>query len=166
MTCVAIARGKSNGPFPPQIPGRMPRIFRLSDKSGSGLNLSSASTAGREARPRVPGCQTINLVLAPLQYSACLSALWASSGAGAGGDALEPPALHRGGNAQCLAIFRDRAARDVDAVALEPLNDLVVRQHIASGLGIDHLADAVAHRFRRMRVACVGCGDRRREEIF
>src|ERR1700745_780354 len=99
-------------------------IFRLSDQSGSGLNLSSASTAGREPRPRVPGCQTINLVLAPLQYSTCLSALWAYSGSG--GDALEAPALHRGGNAQCLAIFRDRAARDIDAVALQPLNDLVV----------------------------------------
>ena len=78
VTCVAIARGKSNGLFPPQIPGRMPRlvgpIFRLSDQGGSGLNLSSASTAGREPRPRVRGCQTINLVLAPLQYSTCLSA--------------------------------------------------------------------------------------------
>jgi len=38
-----------------------------------GYTLTSASTAGREARPRVLGCQTINFALTSLQYSNCLS---------------------------------------------------------------------------------------------
>jgi hypothetical protein len=59
-----------------------------------------------------------------------------------------------------------RAARDVDAVALQALDDLVVRQHVAGGLGLDHGADAVAHRFRGVSVAVAGRRDGRGEEIF
>ena len=42
---------------------------------------------------------------------------------------LLAPALHGGGDAQRLAVFGDGAAGDVDAVALQLLDDLVVGQH-------------------------------------
>jgi hypothetical protein len=64
-------------------------------------------------------------------------------------------ALHRGGNAHRLAIFRDGAARDVDAGLAQLLDDGVVRQDVARLLRIDQLADAVADGFRRVRLAAV-----------
>ena len=51
------------------------------------------------------------------------------AGIEAGRHLLLAPALHRGGNAQRLAVLGHRAPGDVDAVALELLDDLVVGQH-------------------------------------
>ena len=66
---------------------------------------------------------------------------------------LLAPALHRGGDAQRLAVLGDRAPGDVDAVALQLLDDLVVGQHGGRRLGIDQLADAVAHGLGGVRLA-------------
>ena len=62
-------------------------------------------------------------------------------------------ALHRGRNAQRLAIFGDGAAGDVDAVALQVFDELVVGQHRLRHFRVDELADAVAHGFGGMRLA-------------
>src|SRR5689334_9620608 len=74
--------------------------------------------------------------------------------------------LHGGGDTHRLAIFRDRSACDVYTRFTQFLHDAVVRQDRVGVLGIDQLLDVMAHRFRRMRFAPVGRGDRGREEIF
>ena len=88
------------------------------------------------------------------------------SGARRQSDAFEAPTLDRRWNSQRLAIFRDRATSNIDAVAFQPFHDLVVGQDVAGGLRIDHLANAVADGFRGMEVP-LACGrDRRGEEVF
>src|SRR5690242_1498126 len=75
----------------------------------------------------------------------------ASSGGGAElPQLLLAAALHRGGDAQRLAVLRDRAARDVDAVLLEDLDDLLVGEHVVDRLAVDQRLDAEAHRLGGM----------------
>ena len=52
-----------------------------------------------------------------------------TAGAGA---LLFAPALHRRRDAHRLAVFRDRAPRDVDAGLAQDLDDRVVGQHVAA----------------------------------
>src|SRR5579859_6266162 len=81
-------------------------------------------------------------------------------------ESLLAPALHRGGDAHRLAVFRDRAPRDVDAVLDEHIDDLVVGEDAVALLGLDQRLDAEPYRLRRERRAAVGRGDRRGEEIL
>ena len=67
---------------------------------------------------------------------------------------------------QAVPIFGDRAAGDVDIDRLELGDDGVVGEHVVGGLLVDHLLDAEAHRFGRMRLAAARRRDRGGEEIF
>src|SRR6187399_917642 len=98
-----------------------------------------------EARPLPIWCQIPRNSRLRLLRNSALAGL--KSGARAGGDSLLPTALHRGRNAQGFAVFGNRAPRDVDAVKLQAFDDLVVGQHVACELSLDHLLDAVAHGF-------------------
>src|SRR5262249_2209882 len=50
------------------------------------------------------------------------------------GQLLLAPALHGGRDAHCLAIFRHGTPGDLDTVALQPVDDHIVRQHRLAGL--------------------------------
>src|SRR5215470_11310139 len=78
---------------------------------------------------------------------------------------LAPP-LDGGGDPHRLAILRNRPPCDVDPGLAQFLDDGVVRQYVLRVFGIDHLFDAVAHRFRRMRLATIRSCDRGGEEIL
>ena len=65
---------------------------------------------------------------------------------------LLAPALHRGGDAQGFAVFGHRAARNIDAVALQLLHDLIVGQDGLGRFRLNQLANAMAHRFGGMRL--------------
>src|SRR5260370_458165 len=75
-------------------------------------------------------------------------------------------ALHRGGNAHCLAVLRHGAASDIDALRLEQFDDPLVRQGLVRRLALNEAADAKADRLGRMCVATMRGGDRRGEEIL
>src|SRR5215212_8198572 len=64
---------------------------------------------------------------------------------------LVPPApVRRGGNAQGLPIFRDRAPGDLDPVCFQFLGNCLIREHIGWTLGLDQLPDSVTNGFGRM----------------
>src|ERR1700730_14919542 len=79
---------------------------------------------------------------------------------------LHAPAFHGGGDFQAFAVFGDRAPGDVDIGVLQPDDNCVVGQNLRRPFMVDHLTDLEPHRFARMRVAAVMCGDRGREKIF
>src|SRR5690606_22824396 len=70
-----------------------------------------------------------------------------------------------GRNAQRLAIFRDRAAGDDEALLGEQLRDAPVGERIRPVLGLDDLADHRAYGRARRGAAGVG-GDVTSEEVF
>src|SRR5688572_3325287 len=73
-----------------------------------------------------------------------------------GGDRLLVPSpLHRGWDAQRVAVLGDRAPRDVDARVAQEFDDGVVGQDVGGAFPIDQLLDAMAHSFSRMCVAAV-----------
>src|SRR5665213_776074 len=74
--------------------------------------------------------------------------------------------LHRRGNAHGLAVFRDRAPRDVDAGLAQLLDDGIVGQNDGRVFGVDQLLDAVPHRFGGMRLAAMRGRDCRCKEVF
>ena len=55
---------------------------------------------------------------------------------------LLPPALHRRGDSEVVAILGDRAPRDDDVGGAQPIDDVVVGENLARILGVDHLLDA------------------------
>ncbi len=79
---------------------------------------------------------------------------------------LVPPALDRGRDSQRFPVFGDGPARDVDAVLLQHLDQLVVGQDVLGRLIVDQRLDAEAYGFRRMCLAAARAGDRRGEELF
>src|SRR4051812_33270062 len=58
------------------------------------------------------------------------------------GHLLVAATLHRGRDAHRLPVFRDGAARNFDAVPLQQLDDLLVRQRIVGRLAVDQAANA------------------------
>src|SRR5271170_2649078 len=85
---------------------------------------------------------------------------------GGGGALFLAPALHRRRNPHRFAVFCDRAPRDLDAGLAQFFHDGVVGQNVDRGLGVDHLLDAMPHRFRGVRFAAMRRRDRGGEEIF
>src|SRR5712691_5609362 len=79
---------------------------------------------------------------------------------------LIPAALHRRGDAHRIAVFCDRATGDVDTGLLQQFDDTLVREGAVRWFSVDQAADAMAHRFGRVRPVSVRGWDRRREEIF
>src|SRR5262249_45425877 len=75
-------------------------------------------------------------------------------------------ALDRGGNPHRFPVFRDRAARNVDAGLAQPVHDGIVGQDVSGILGVDQLANAMANRLGRVRFAAFRRCDRRGEEIL
>src|SRR3954471_24634549 len=73
---------------------------------------------------------------------------------------LLAPALNRRGYPHRLPVFCNRAARDADAGLAQPVDDCIVREHVTCHFGIDELLDAMPHRFRGMRLAAIGGGNR------
>src|SRR3954453_12404382 len=69
-------------------------------------------------------------------------------------------ALHRGWNAQRFPIFGNGAPGDVDAVLRQDVDDALVRQNLAAGLGVDQRLDAKADGFGGVRVAAARGLDR------
>src|SRR5216684_3224377 len=69
-------------------------------------------------------------------------------------------ALHRGWNTQRFPIFGNCPPGDIDAVLLQDLDDALVRQHLAAGLGFDQRLDAEADRLGGMGVAAARGLDR------
>ena len=65
-----------------------------------------------------------------------------------------------------FAIFGDGAARDIDAVGSQQRDDAVVGENLRRLLVLDHLADAVAHGFGRVRLGAVNRLNRGGEKIF
>src|SRR5262249_26767406 len=124
---------------------------------GTLLVLAGLPPRNSEARPLPIWCQIPRNSRLTLLRNSAFGTL--ASGARAGGVSFLPPALHRGRNAQSFAIFGNRAPRDVHAIVLQALDDLVVGQYAARGLGLDYLFDAVAHGFGRVGVAFAGSGD-------
>ena len=74
--------------------------------------------------------------------------------------------LDRRRNSHGLAVFRDRAAGDIDAGRAQLLHDGVVGQDLARVFGLDQLLDMVANGFGGMRLATVGGCNRGGEKIF
>src|SRR5579872_1327045 len=72
---------------------------------------------------------------------------------------LFAPPLHRRGNAHRFAVFRDGAAGDIDALLLQQLDDLLVRQGAFGRFGIDQALDAETDRLGRMRLAATRGSD-------
>ena len=68
---------------------------------------------------------------------------------------LAPP-LDRRRDAHRLTVFRHGPPGDVDARVAKNLDDRVVRENGVRRLAINEAADAVTHRFRRMRFAALG----------
>ena len=66
--------------------------------------------------------------------------------------ALLPAAGGGGGDAQRLAVFRDRAPRDFDALGFQQRHDAVVGQDFVRLLVQNEFLDAVAHGFGRVRL--------------
>src|SRR3954464_9771361 len=86
-----------------------------------------------------------------------------SSGASA---RLLAAAVHGRSEADRLAIFRDRAPGDVEALAPEHFHQLVVGKDSVRILGRDQGLDPALHRLRRGGVAAVIALDAAGEEIF
>jgi len=78
---------------------------------------------------------------------------------------LSPP-LHRGRYAHGFAIFRNRAAGDVDTGFPQLLDDRIVGQYAGGAFAVDQLLNAVTYRLGRMSFAAMGGGNRLGEEIF
>jgi len=79
---------------------------------------------------------------------------------------LLPPPFHGGRDFEALAIFGDRAPRDVDIDGLQPGDDRIVRKNLRGAFLVDQLPDPEADRFRRMGITAIMRGDRGGEKIF
>src|SRR5256885_13956116 len=62
-------------------------------------------------------------------------------------------ALHRRRYPHRFTVFCDGSPRDLDARLAQPLHDGIVGEHVLRTFGIDQLLDAMAHGFRRVRLA-------------
>ena len=78
---------------------------------------------------------------------------------------VEDLALVRRGDLQLLAVLRDRAAREHEALALQDADDLRVAERLARVLGLDDLADPLLDRDRRDALA-VRAADAAVEEVL
>ena len=78
----------------------------------------------------------------------------------------ETPALGGGWNAHGLAILGHRAARDLDALTLQQIDDAVVAERLSGRLRPHQVTDARAHRLGRHDHARRARGQRRGEEIL
>src|SRR5687768_11278581 len=81
-------------------------------------------------------------------------------------DRLLAAALDRGADAQRLAIFGDGPPGDVEALAFEQVDELVVGQDSMRILGAGQRPDPALHRLGRDGVAASAALDAAGEEIF